>query len=158
MEKVKKFLEELRNSPRAAELMSADALESPAGMIKKLAGLARELGHDVEEGDLIAFYENALKERSEKSDSAAEKILAESDQTLDTVGGGLEDAPENGDSCGTIYQSCFSQDKIHLEAASFCQHGSFMIGGVGCQHGSFTIQGVGCDHSSFLMPEPGSRS
>ena len=103
MDKVRQFLEECRNNPKAAELLDREKPKSEAEMMKLLSGLAKDMGYDVTEADLSAYYENAMKERTEKTAAAAEKILAESDAEMEAVAGGEEEDPENRN-CGSLYQ------------------------------------------------------
>ena len=99
MDKVKQFLEECRNNPKAAELLDREKPKSEAEMMKLLSSLAKDMGYDVTEADLSAYYEKALKERAEKTAAAAEKIMAESDAELEAVAGG-EEGKLRKDDCG----------------------------------------------------------
>ena len=89
MEKVRKFLEELKNDPKAVERLRAEVPKSFEEFLKLLAAEAKKLGHEVSESELGAFYADALKERAAKSD-AAEKIVSEADDELGAVAGGEE--------------------------------------------------------------------
>ena len=113
MEKVKKFLEELRDEPEFAEILLAEAPKNFDEFKKLLASQAEKLGRDVTESEISAFFEMAFKERAEKSE-AAEKIVAEADDELGAVAGGAgDDTPENG--CGvlhTLRDLCRSMDYI----------------------------------------------
>ena len=95
MDKIKQFLEECRNSPKADELFEREKPKSEAEILKLLPGLAKDMGYDVTEADLSAYCEKALKERAEKTAAAAEKLMAESDEELEAVAGGEEEDPDN---------------------------------------------------------------
>ena len=89
MEKAKQFLEALKNDPKFAELMDREQPKTLAECIKLLAGMAKDLGHDVTEADFKAFFEKTVRERAEKS-AAAEKAVSEADDELGAVAGGEE--------------------------------------------------------------------
>ena len=105
MDKVRKFLEECRNNPKADELFKGGKPKSEAEMFSQWAGLAKDIGHDVTADDLSAYYEKALKERAEKTAAVTEKIMAESDAALEAVAGG-EGGRLGKDDCGGMFDVC----------------------------------------------------
>ena len=105
MDKVKKFLEECRNNPKADELFKGGKPKSEAEMFSQWAGLAKDMGYDVTADDLSAYYEKALKERAERTAAVTEKIIVESDAVLTAVAGG-EGGSLGKDDCGGMFDVC----------------------------------------------------
>lgn len=114
MEKVKKFLEEYKKNPQAAELLAGEVSLSADEYVKRLADAAQKLGFDVSEAELKDYFENARKKVKEKTDSVAAAIEAESDEALEEVAGGDEDNSSCGkyNNCGLTY-SFYCEEVIY---------------------------------------------
>ena len=111
MEKVRKFLEEFKKNPQAAQLLRGEKSLSADETVKRLADEAKNLGFDLSEAEVKEHFDSVRKKVQEKTDSVVAKIEAESDDVLEEAAGGVTVANgcENDHDCGMDYAQYCSE-------------------------------------------------
>ena len=89
-EKVRAFLETMRNDPRAQEKIARiPEPENHEGRIRAYEKVANELGYDLSDTDLDAYIADHDKYLQARADAAAEKISEiPEDELVEVAGGG----------------------------------------------------------------------
>ena len=89
-EKVRAFLESLRNDPKALEMIARiPEPENHEGRIRAYEKVAKELGYDLSDTDLDAYITDHEKYLQERARAAAEKIVEiPEDELVGAAGGG----------------------------------------------------------------------
>lgn len=108
MEKVEKFLEDLKSQKGLELLQKRDRPSDAEAACRTYAEIAKEMGHDVSEDDLVAYAKAMDGMRRGKTGAAVEQVEALSDQELGEVAGG-GDNPE----CKDTYkqrENCWHDD------------------------------------------------
>ena len=108
-EKVKQFLETLKNDPEAAKLLKGyETSADQAGEFRIYAEIASQLDYDITEEELKAYMEEAAAFTAEKTEEAAAQIEELSDDVLDGVAGGKEH--KNCKDTYRNYENCWITD------------------------------------------------
>lgn len=86
--KVKKILEEIKASDRAAELLDSVKKMEAAERVDACVSVARELGYDLTKEDLNAYLREAAAEQKVKTDRQVSDLEMIADEELDRAAGG----------------------------------------------------------------------
>ena len=113
--KIKKILEEIKTSSRAAEILDRVKKTEAAERVDACVSVARELGYDLTKEALNAYLREAVAERKIKTDRQASDLETIVDEDLDLVAGGRNVYEvRHNDACdetvGVWYETVTCQD------------------------------------------------
>ena len=107
--RIEEFIEEIRTSPRAAELLNGkEAPKTPEEAVEMFAAVAKELGYDLTAEELGAYIREQDEARRARTDDQAEGVRRLDDSEVAEVSGGGEHA----DCKDTFkdYENCWFND------------------------------------------------
>lgn len=125
MDKVKEFLELVKNDPKGKEL--AEKLGRPKNDTETVEGylrIAKELNFDINEAELVQGLKNLMREKKAQSDETAERVGLSEEDLENVAGGVLCDSTYNPDGEWCWFSdSCAVIITIYSDGAYYYEEG-----------------------------------
>ena len=140
MERIVRFLEELRGNPEAQELLkNRTKPESAEEEARGYTEVARKLGYDFTEDDLRAYAKMTADAMREKTDRTADDLRELPEGELDEAAGGGRSGGGESNQCSAHYKhkrDCIFtyMDRENCYNFDGCDHYFYFYDGYKCHH------------------------